>query len=95
MKVRLLSFLTYPPIWIPAMKLALSLGITMRKLRSMISELRKEGHPIMSGDKGYKYAKNYDEIKTTIARIKAHALAELEIARAMENRTFKEQGTLI
>ncbi len=40
-----------------------------RAVRRKISALRKDGHPICSGDVGYYYAENKKEINTTVNRL--------------------------
>ena len=40
-------------------------GMTGAEVRNLIRELRREGHPI-ANDKGYYYAKSYEEFKPTL-----------------------------
>ena len=80
--------------WISASELEIATGLTERKIRDLVRAERLAGVPIVSGDKGYKIAKSYSEIEDLIARIKSHALSELEIVSAINRGYGIEQLTL-
>lgn len=71
---------------IPARQLSQLTGLNERALRDEIKALRLQGYPIISNNYGYYYptAESYDDDKLAIARIKSHAHAEFETARAIE-----------
>ena len=73
--------------WQSAERISMMMGITERKLREHVHEQRMQGVPILSGDRGYKLAKDYSEIEETIRRIEAHSLSQLEMCRALK-KTF-------
>ncbi len=50
--------------------LAQWLYVEERDIRSLVHELRQEGHPIASGNFGYRYVKAKTELQRTINRLK-------------------------
>jgi len=63
-----------------------------REIRYLVHELRLEGHPICSGQRGYYYAKTSDELAVTVKFLKGIVY---ETAKAMEGLrdTYYEMKT--
>lgn len=55
-----------------------------REIREIIRELRKEGHPIGSGEKGYWWIVDSGELKKTMANLKSRAFDLLRTVRIQE-----------
>lgn len=62
------------------------LGISPSQTRKIIHSLRMQGEPICSSNnwKGYKLERDKEEIRRTISHMRARAMSELQVARAME-----------
>lgn len=80
--------------WVSAKYLEVKTGLTERKIRDVVRSERESGVPILSGDSGYKLARDYSEIEPTVARLTAHGLSEIKIASALKRTFGKEQLTL-
>lgn len=59
------------------------IGISPRQLRLEVSELRKQGLIIDSGNYGYSIAKTQKDAERCIARLRATAYAILDVTDAM------------
>lgn len=58
--------------------------IPERTVRGIVSELRKDGHPIVNLATGYEYSRDPEKIKHSAAILRSAALDMLTTAGAME-----------
>lgn len=64
-----------------------------RPIRSVIHELRLDGHPIAhTGGKhgGYYYCRDDSELAPTLRTLHSHAMSELQLEAALKRITFNE-----
>lgn len=54
-----------------ARELSTLFNITQRGLRTLVTELRKEGYPVCSSNSGYWYSEDEEDIRKTVARMEA------------------------
>ena len=54
-----------------ARELSTLFNITQRGLRSLVTELRKEGYPVCSSNSGYWYSEDEEDIRKTVDRMEA------------------------
>ena len=59
-------------------------GIEDREIREIVRELRKEGHPIGSGAKGFWWITDSGELKQTINNLKSRAFDMLRTVSIQE-----------
>lgn len=59
-------------------------------VRDIIRELRRESKPIASCDKGYFWAKNFEELKDTIDDLERREISLRRTRHALENCFSKE-----
>ena len=69
--------------WKSARLLAGEFGIDERTLRDVISSLRRDGHPICSGNKGYMFSHEPEDLKEAGNRLMSHGFDEIERGKAM------------
>ena len=65
---------------LPARALATAMGVNDRYVRRIVADARALGHPIISGNQGYRIGSREDLLRCA-ARLDAHAKRELKIAR--------------
>lgn len=68
---------------IPARTLASRVGVSEREVRRIVSSLRRQGFPVVSGDDGY-WLGTPDDARRSARRLRAHALLELQAAASLE-----------
>jgi len=73
---------------IPRARLAYAVGVSDRKLRDMIHELRMGGYPIGSSSAvcGYYWIDTPEEKAATIRDLKAHAFQTLAVMNRLEKK---------
>ena len=76
---------------IKARELAIMWDTTPRGVREIIMNLRLQGEPICSGNAGYWYATETEQMLDTVRRIRAHALKELKVVAKMA-KILRERG---
>ena len=59
-------------------------GIKYTNVRRIVNELRNEGMPIVSGQKGYKLTTNKNEIKQCYSELRIRALRIISAAKKMK-----------
>lgn len=79
----LIDFLLKQLGWTPASVVTLATGLKPREIRDLAS---KSGGFVLSSDQGYKLTTNAtaDEIRACVARLRAHAAAEVLKAEQIE-----------
>lgn len=80
---RIVGILHRSDDYVSAREFQKKMGISPRQLRYEISELRKQGLIIDSGNYGYRIAKTQKEAERCIARLRAQAYSILDVTDAM------------
>ena len=71
-------------------EMADSLGLEKRTVRRLVRNIRLTGIPIASGDKGYFMAKNKEQLRHTINRLRSQNRKHVDLIFALED-CFKEK----
>ena len=66
-------------------------GLSGAEIRSIIHQLRLEGKPVCSGDKGYWLAHSLIDARSTINHLRSRARSMMEIANSIESNLKKEE----
>lgn len=75
-------------------KTAGEIGMDPRRIRLEVNRLRKQGHQICSGDRGYWIAKDSQEVERTTNILKSRAFDLLKTARGMEGGPHVDQSSM-
>ncbi len=76
-------------VWTKSECLEREFGVTGGIIRNVVRDLRRQGIPIASGDKGYKLASNIDEILPTCENLRSRAISELFTVGKLERNFIK------
>ncbi len=71
-------------------ELALKLSTSERNVTALISELRKDGNPILNELNGYFYSTNATDINHTAAIMESQAFEMLTVARSLRSTASKD-----
>lgn len=77
-----------------APELAKHFNVPERVIRHSVSELRKQGFAIASGDEGYWYASCPQELEHTLATLRSRAMEILRVRRGLRMAFRNRQMTL-
>ncbi len=69
--------------------LEVRLQVSGATLRRMVAQLRKDGHPICSGQSGYFYAESSNELGDTLALYTTRLISTAKVQRALESTLHK------
>lgn len=75
---------------INAGKLSTMFNTTKRGLRSIVTELRKNSFPICSGNVGYWYSKDLDDLDETIVRLGAQIYNMEKVVKGLTQAKIQE-----
>lgn len=69
---------------VSAVELSSMFNTTKRGIRSAVTELRKSGYPICSGNEGYWYSTEPDDLQATISRLEAQVDNMIRAVRGLK-----------
>lgn len=81
---QIVSILHQADDYVTAKEFQRKIGVSPRQLRAEVSELRKQGLIIDSGNYGYSIAKTQKEAERCIARLRAAANFIIDVTNAMQ-----------
>lgn len=81
---QIVSILHQADDYVTAKEFQRRIGVSPRQLRAEVSELRKQGLIIDSGNYGYSIAKTQKEAERCIARLRAAANSIIDVTNAMQ-----------
>lgn len=70
--------------WFTCPELGETIGITAREVQHAIQDARNEGAPIISGDKGYKWSTDREEVEDYIERHHSRSVSLLTTISGMK-----------